>query len=327
MLLEQLTAPVLLFHDDRLDFANDAARQIFGTPRDGPTSPGSTLGHQGLAGAVAEAAASGQPVDVEVTRTGRVLEARAVPLGGNEVALLLTDLTETRRLEATRRDFVINASHELKTPAAAMQALAESLALAVDQDPPRARQMIARLRTESQRLSALVRELLDLSRLEESAASRHAAVDLAAVVRQQARHLADAAADRDVSIHVHGAEQAIVVGVPEDLRLVVANLLTNAIGYNRPGGDVEATVSKVDGSVLLEVADTGIGIAEADLARIFERFYRVDRARSRSVGGTGLGLAIVRHAVQRHNGEITVTSTPGEGSTFTVTLPVEGPGR
>jgi signal transduction histidine kinase len=327
MLLEQLTAPVLLFGNDGLDFANEAAREIFGIVGDAEGSPHDTLGHRGLAGAVVEALEGGTPVDVEVTVDGRVLEARAVPLGGHEVALLVTDLTETRRLEAMRRDFVVNASHELKTPAAAMQSLAESLALAVDQDPARARQMIGRLRAESERLSSLVRELLDLSRLEESAASRVAAVDLAAVVRQQARHLAGLARDRGVSIHVDGPEQATVVGVPEDLRLVVANLLMNAIGYNRPGGEVHASVSKSDGSVLLEISDTGIGIAESDLGRIFERFYRVDRARSRSVGGTGLGLSIVRHAVQRQGGEIAVTSTPGEGSTFIVVLPVEGAQR
>lgn len=262
-----------------------------------------------------------------MTRGGRILEARALPLGGHQVVLLVTDLTESRRLEATRRDFVINASHELKTPAAAMQALAESLALAVDQDPARARQMIALLHAESQLLSSLVRELLDLSRLEERAASRYVAVDLAVIVRRQARHRAELASDRGVSVHIDSTEPATVVGVPEDLRLVVANLLNNAIGYNRPGGEVHASVAKTDGAVVVEITDTGIGIAAADLDRVFERFYRVDRARSRSVGGTGLGLPIVRHAVQRHGGAITLKSTLGEGAAFTVVLPVEGPQR
>jgi signal transduction histidine kinase len=323
-LLERLTAPVLLFNDGGLSFANQAAREMFRISGGGDRPPAAVLGHGGLAGAVGEALATSQPVEVEVTTDGLVLQARAVPLGAGEAALLVTDLTEARRLEAMRRDFVTNASHELKTPAAAMQALAESLALAVDQDPARTRQMIDRLRDESQRLSSLVRELLDLSRLEEGPPSRYGAVNLAAIVRQQTTRMARTAEDLGVSVHAECPEPATVVGIPGDLRLVVMNLLSNAIGYNRRGGEVRISVAKTGAAVVLEVADTGIGIAEPDLARIFERFYRVDKARSRAAGGTGLGLSIVRHAVQRHGGQITVTSAPGEGSTFRVTLPVEG---
>jgi signal transduction histidine kinase len=281
------------------------------------------LGVEALADAVTEARETGRDVEVEVQRAERELVARASVTDQGEVALVVSDLTESKRVEAIRRDFVTNASHELKTPVAGMQALSESLSLAIDRDPDRA--MIGRLHLETELPAQLVRELLDLARLEEAAGpqGRHR-VDLSLLVRVQADRLRRLAAERDVDIRTDCPTSASVITLPEDLRLIVSNLLENAVRYNRPGGEVVASVRREGSDVVLEVADTGLGIPDADRDRIFERFYRVDKARSRAAGGTGLGLSIVRHAVHRHGGDITVSSVLGEGSTFRVVLPVEG---
>ncbi|CAN5122068.1 hypothetical protein BH20ACT9_BH20ACT9_09670 [soil metagenome] len=327
-LLENLPTAVLLFDDDGLAYANPAAASLFGLDGGGQgRSPMQVLGVAGLAGAVGEAREAQRPVEVEVARDDQTLVGRATLTTAGEVSLAVTDLTELRRLDAIRRDFVTNASHELKTPVAGIQALADSLALAVDRDPGRARALLSRLRRESERMATLVRELLDLARLEEASAARtRRHVPLADVVAGQVDRLAGAIADRDLRVEVSAPPDAGVVIVPEDLRLIVGNLLENAVLYNHRGGRVGVRVTRAGGRVTLEVSDTGIGIAEADRDRVFERFYRVDKARSRAAGGTGLGLSIVRHAVQRHGGSISVDSVLEEGSTFRVALPVEGSG-
>jgi signal transduction histidine kinase len=324
-LLEDLPTAVLLFSDRELAYANPAAEALFRVDRRSAGSPLQVLGVEGLADAVAEAAETGRTVEVEVQRVDRELSARASVTAEGEVALVVTDLTELKRIEALRRDFVTNASHELKTPVAGIQALSESLGLAIDRDPERARRMIERIQTEAERLAQLVRDLLDLARLEEYATGGgRIRVDLAALVREQTARLQPIAERRGVTVRVDSPQHASVVAQPEDLRLVVSNLLENAVQYNRRGGEVRARVRRGAGEVVLEIVDTGLGIADAEQDRIFERFYRVDKARSRQVGGTGLGLSIVRHAVQRHGGEVTVRSILGEGSTFRVVLPVEG---
>jgi signal transduction histidine kinase len=233
-----------------------------------------------------------------VEHDARHLVVRTSTTAEGWVALVLTDLTDVRRVEALRRDFVTNASHELKTPVAGIQALSESLAFALDRSPDRARAMIRRLQIESERLSQLVRDLLDLSRLEEGdAPARRQRVDLGQLVYVQLDRLSRYAADRDVKLHVDCPTPVRVVGNPADLRLIVANLLENAVQYNRAGGEARARLRREDATVVLEVADTGVGIPEADLDRVFERFYRVDKARSRLAGGTGLGLSIALHRV------------------------------
>jgi signal transduction histidine kinase len=325
-LLDLLEPAIVLFADRGLVYANRSAQRLLGPVREGD-DPETALGMKALSDAVVEAGESGRPVAIEVERDGRNLVAWAATTARGESALIISDLTDLHRVEAMRRDFVTNASHELKTPVAGIQALAESAGLALDRDPDRVREMIERLQQEAARLAGLVEELLDLSRLEEAAPARTEPVDLAELARRQAARLASTASKRRVAVTVDAAEAATVVGLPDDLRLVVINLLQNAIQYNRPGGEVKVSVRKRDGLVVMEVADTGIGIAEEDRDRIFERFYRVDRARSRAGGGTGLGLSIVRHAVQRHGGSITVDSAPDQGSTFRVSLPVEGAGR
>jgi signal transduction histidine kinase len=326
-LLDSLPIAVLLFSGGRLTYANPTATQLFSLEQRAGWSPLRVLGADVLAQAVDEVSETGQTVEVEVRRDDRELAACASATGENEVALAVTDLTETRRIESIRRDFVTNASHELKTPVAGIQALADSLSFALDRDPDRARMMVKRLQKEAARLAQLVRELLDLARLEEATAQRQygrCRVDLAALAREQTDRCSEVALREGVMLSCECDAPAWLVGVPEDLRLVVANLLENAIQYNRCGGTVHVSVRRRGGEVMLEIADTGLGIPESEQGRIFERFYRIDKGRSRAAGGTGLGLSLVRHAVERHGGRVTVESVLGEGSRFRVLLPVEG---
>ncbi|MEX2533070.1 MAG: ATP-binding protein [Nitriliruptoraceae bacterium] len=237
------------------------------------------------------------------------------------VLIVITDHTRERRVEELRRDFVVNASHELKTPVTSIQTLAEALAVVIRTKPSRVPQLIARLSAEAERLSALVTDLLDLRRLEERGEIGREPVNLAALIRNVVASEVQRADARNVTVAVDGPDTMIVDGVTADLEVIVKNLVVNAVKYNRDGGDVTVTLHSDGARVRLDVTDTGIGIPEDDLPRIFERFYRVDTARSRETGGTGLGLSIVRHAVELHDGQVTVTSRRGEGSTFTVVLP------
>ncbi len=327
-MLDNLPTAVLLFSAERLAYANPAARVLFSLGREGADwSPLRILGVDALVQAVSETRETGRTIEVEVRRDNRELLARASATGEDEVALAITDLTEIRRVESIRRDFVTNASHELKTPVAGILALSDSLGFALDRDPERARTMVARLQREAARLAQLVRELLDLARMEETLAQQEHGrrrIDLAELVRDQTERLQALAAQRRVALSCDCAEPAALVGVPEDMRVIVANLLENGIQHNRPGGTVHATAHRRGAQVVLEVIDTGVGIPESEQSRIFERFYRIDKGRSRAVGGTGLGLAIVRHATERHGGRVTVRSILGAGSTFRVVLPVEG---
>ncbi len=310
-LLDDLPLAVMLFTDGTLAYANPAGTELF-----------AALG-RGLRDAVAEAAETARVIEVDLASDGRDLRARASPTAAGEVAVVVSDLTETRRVEEMRRAFVTNASHELKTPVAGMQALADSLMIAIERDPDRAVRMVERLRGEAARLARLVRELLDLARLEEASMQRARRVDLCGVVKTQLDRLASAAERRGITFSTE-LEEASVVAVPEDIRLIVSNLIDNAVRYNREDGEVHIRVQRAGGEVTLEVSDTGIGIPASDRDRIFERFYRVDKARSRALGGTGLGLSLVRHAAERLGGRVSVASAVDKGSTFTVVLPVEG---
>ncbi len=326
-LLEELSSAVLVFSGDEITFANHAAQRMFALPRGPePRTSADVLTDDGeapLRDAVEEAREVGRAVDVEVERDGVVLAAHATELGAGETALVVRDVTRARRLAAVRRDFVVNASHELKTPVAGIQALAESLALALRHDPARGTRMVTRIEQEAARLASLVRDLLDLARLEERDGHQELRpVDVVQVVRTQVERLHDAADAQQVTVTTDMPPSGVVAATPEDVRSIVANLLENAVRYNRPGGTVTVRVTRHDGRVALEVADTGEGIAPDERERVFERFYRVDKARSRAAGGTGLGLALVRHAVQRLGGTITLDSEVGAGSTFRVELPV-----
>lgn len=322
--VEALPVAALLFGPDgHLVRANPAARSWLGIGATRRLTAAQALSSADLAAAVDEARALRRPVEVEARVDGRDAAVLAVPVA-DAVLVVVTDRSERRRVEAVRRDFVANASHELKTPVAGLQALADALTVTVGRDDERARALASRVADESERLGKLVGDLLDLHRVAEAGPVAVAPVDLAALVRRELARTGEAARAHGVTIDAALPEHAVVAGVEEDLRAVVANLLDNAVGYNRPGGEVSVTLTPGGGGWELVVRDTGIGIARHDLDRVFERFYRVDVARSRRTGGTGLGLSIVRNAVDRHGGTVRVESILGEGSTFTVTLPVGG---
>jgi signal transduction histidine kinase/HAMP domain-containing protein len=274
---------------------------------------------------VVEAAASSRDVASVEAETGapvRWLRATAVPVSGRDAVLLVvTDVTEAKRLEAVRRDFVANASHELKTPAASIQAMAETIQRATVDDPAVLPRFSAQLEREATRLSRIVADLLDLSRLE-TGSDLAELVRLDALVREEVGRFEQAASGAGVALEVDAAPVTPVRGSPRDLALLARNLIDNAIRYTKPGGRVEiAVVEGADGAVALKVADTGVGIPSRELPRIFERFYRVDLARSRETGGTGLGLAIVRHVTENHGGTVTVHSELGRGTRFEVRIP------
>jgi len=323
-LVDALAQPALLFDaDGRLQAANDAARTLTGMTegRHGITIIEST-GSTGIADTVERVRESRSPMTVDVERAGRDLRV-SVSLIDDETLVVLTDRTRERQIEDLRRDFVVNASHELKTPVTAIQTLGEAIAVTLADDPARAASLVKRLNGESERLARLVGDLLDLRRLEVAGPLERVPVDLAEVVRLVVAELLPRAESRGIGIDVDLPDSAPVAGVPADLEAVVKNLITNAVKYNRDGGSVDVTLRTQDAARVLRVADTGIGMRRQDLPRVFERFYRVDTARSRETGGTGLGLSIVRHAVERHGGNVQVESSLGEGSTFTVTLPID----
>jgi two-component system phosphate regulon sensor histidine kinase PhoR len=258
--------------------------------------------------------------EVDTGAPGRTLHASAVPLQEpGEILLILRDVTAERRVEAMRRDFVTDASHELKTPTAAIRAAAETVERAVIEDPAAAERFAAQLRRDAIRLSKIVSDLLDLSRLE-SEGSQLEPVRLDRVVGEELGRLREHAAEAGLQLDWQ-SDPVTVLGSAEDLSIVARNLLDNAIRHTAKGGTINVAVRASNGDATLEVQDTGIGIPSRDLPRIFERFYRVDRARSRETGGTGLGLSIARHVAERHGGRIEAESELGRGSTFRVTLP------
>jgi two-component system sensor histidine kinase SenX3 len=247
---------------------------------------------------------------------------RAARLGSRYVLVLAEDHTETHRLEEVRRDFVANISHELKTPIGAVGLLAEALDAASD-DPEQVRYFAASLTRESGRLGRLTQDIIELSRLQSAdPLNAPALVDIRAVIHSAVERNRVEAEARGIEIITRGGKHASVVGDTDMLAVAVHNLVANAVHYSPDGSRIGIGAAVTDqGVVEIAVTDQGDGIAEADRERIFERFYRVDPARSRRTGGTGLGLAIVKHIVQNHGGDIRLWSQLGSGSTFTIRLP------
>lgn len=292
-----------------------------------------------LASLVEHTLAGGGVVHQEITLRRphrRTLSLSSVALAGREggAVVVVRDTTESTRLGQVRRDFVANVSHELRTPLAAIRAYAETLRDGALDDPQTAGRFTERILDQSQRLQALLTDLLTLSKLESvDLPPRRDPVDLARAVGRAAEVVTPRAQALDVSLDVEAAETArvpAVAGEAASLERMLVNLLENAVKYNRPGGRVHVRLSPAEGpqgrpEVLLEVEDDGIGIPADALPRIFERFYRVDKGRSRDEGGTGLGLAIVKHVVQSHDGRIEVESEPGAGTLFRVHLPALPP--
>jgi signal transduction histidine kinase len=250
------------------------------------------------------------------------LRVRAMPLAhGGEVLVLLEDVTEELRARQIRTEFVSHASHELKSPIAGLHTLAEAVHQAIGDDPPAAARFSEKMIAESTRLARLIDDLLDLSRLEEAARIPDEMVSLSSIAQKEVEEIEPAGADKEVTLEASISPEVLVKGDGQQLTLMVRNLLDNAVRYTSGGGRVEIVVFAEDGSAVVRVSDTGIGIPREAQARIFERFYRVDKARSRERGGTGLGLAIVKHVVELHGGRVHVTSELGEGSVFTARLP------
>ncbi|MFL5766461.1 MAG: ATP-binding protein [Actinomycetota bacterium] len=303
---------------DGIVFGNEAAERHLGRlPETVATLP------PAMRTAVSQARAEGERVSVE-TELGapaRTLRGLCSPVAADgSVLLVLRDVTEAKRLDSVRRDFVTNASHELKTPAAAIQAIAETIRRATRNDPEVIPRFAEQLEHEAIRLSRIVSDLLDLSRLE-SGSELASDVRLDEIAREETGRFRPAAEQAGLTFEVDIAPTDPVRGSARDLSLLVRNLVDNAIRSTHAGGSVRVSAISVKGETLLEVADTGIGIPSRDLSRIFERFYRVDRARSRDTGGTGLGLAIVRHVAENHGGSVRVESELGLGTTFEVRLP------
>jgi two-component system sensor histidine kinase SenX3 len=251
-----------------------------------------------------------------------VVRGSVVAVDGRPVGALSTieDASERVRLDSVRTDLVANISHELKTPVGAIALLAETLA---DEDEP---EVIARLApkliAEAHRLSRIIDELLELSRIELGGQALNEVVDVTAVVGEAVALHAPLAAARDIPVRLDTEGHPSVPGNRRQLLSAVGNLVENAIKYSDPGAVVDVTVRTDGGEVVAAVHDHGIGIPGRDLDRVFERFYRVDKARSRETGGSGLGLSIVRHVMANHGGQVSVASVEGEGSTFTLRIPL-----
>jgi two-component system sensor histidine kinase SenX3 len=238
------------------------------------------------------------------------------------VIAVIDDISERRRLEEIRRDFVANVSHELKTPMGALGLLAETLV--TETDPAVAQRLASRIHTEAFRVSRIIDDLLDLSRIEAEEAPPREPVLVNLVMAEAVERVRAAAEQRDVKIELEEPDPPVaVMGDRRQLVSALYNLLENAVKFSYDGGSVRIAGRLVDDEIVLEIEDHGVGIPARDLERIFERFYRVDQGRSRTTGGTGLGLSIVRHVAANHQGRVDVDSREGEGSTFRLILPVQ----
>lgn len=273
-------------------------------------------------------------VELDLPRrgTGRgealAVSARVAPLGSRLVLLLVEDLTEARRIEAVRRDFVANVSHELKTPVGALSLLSEAVMDASD-DPEAVQRFAGRMEIEATRLTNLVQELIDLSRVQNDDPLEDAEpVRVEELVVEAVDRCRQQAGSKQITMASGGTADLFVWGNRSQLAAALGNLVENAVNYSpaRTRVGIAARKLAAPGGDLIEIAvtDQGIGISETDRERVFERFYRVDPARSRATGGTGLGLAIVKHVAASHGGEVTVWSSEGQGSTFTLRLPESG---
>jgi two-component system phosphate regulon sensor histidine kinase PhoR len=237
---------------------------------------------------------------------------------------MVEDITELRRLEQVRTDFVANVSHELKTPLTSIKGFVETLMDGAISNPQMAEKFLKIIMLEAERLTRLINDILSISKLESGMTEvTLERIQLDKMAFEAADMLRIHAAEKDVTINAHrNKKPTYIIGNPDRVEQMLINLIENGIKYNKPGGSVTVHVFGNDREANLTISDTGIGIAEEHLPRLFERFYRVDKGRSRSMGGTGLGLAIVKHIVRSMNGEIEVHSKIGEGTEFLVTLPV-----
>ena len=314
-------------------FANTAATQAFGGSGSGLEGNPFVwmLADEQVLEALRSSREEGRREVRLIERSGKqYFQVTTAPIldGGAWAALVVFhDITDVRRVEAMRRDFVANVSHELRTPLAAVKSVIETLQSGALEDPEVARDFLDRADTEVDRLVRMVEELLELSRIESGDSPLVAVpLDIGRVVRDAAGRLRPQAEKQGLELDVDvGPDLPMVQGDAEHLERVVVNLVHNALKFTPSGGSVVVRAAAANGAVRVEVSDTGAGILPEDLTRVFERFYKADR--SRESGGTGLGLAVARHTVEAHGGTIEAASKPGKGSTFAFTLPPASPAR
>ncbi|GAB3192277.1 sensor histidine kinase [Nesterenkonia suensis] len=299
---------------------------------------GHTVVHQELLELTARVRADGVIIDQdhELPRglqgeSSIVVHLRVAPLGDEYILILADDRTEFSRTQAVRHDFVANVSHELKTPVGAISLLTETIEDAAD-DEEAVRHFAQRLQRESSRLAALVQDIIELSRVQgKNVVHTGRPVDLGKVISEAVDRSKLPAEAKDIAIRVGGSLPRAVHGDHDQLTMAFRNLIDNAVRYSPEGTRIGVGLSSRDGIAQVTITDQGIGISPEDQERIFERFYRVDAARSRQTGGTGLGLSIVKHVITNHGGEVSLWSQQGRGSTFTVRIPEleegQGPGE
>jgi two-component system, OmpR family, phosphate regulon sensor histidine kinase PhoR len=317
-------------HNLHVTFFNDAFARAF---RIGAPNPGQPVAqimrdpalHALLSRVIRNRVAAREKISL-INAEGRIFDVQAAPLierGSAGAIATFHDVTELERLERVRRDFVANISHELGTPLAAIQGYAETLRDGALEDPENSRRFLNIIISHTERINRLASDLLMLSEIETeripAPAERISAVEVAeSALRTVAAH----ADEHRVLAYLNAADDVYITAHKGRLERAISNLLLNAINYNRPDGEVRIDVRRADGTARISVVDNGIGIATQDIPRIFERFYRVDKARSRDTGGTGLGLSIVKHVVERAGGSVVVESQLGKGSIFTLVFPL-----
>ena len=316
---------VLLNANDTVLSINPAAEAVFGTDEKCVGQDFLTVDRSLEVGkTIAEAKENGS-AQLQTERNGKIYQMNASRIGtppnAGGTVLLVFDITEKAFAERNRREFTANVSHELKTPLHSIMGCSELMenGLVKAEDMPR---FVSRIHSEASRLVTLVDDIIGLSQLDENAEFPKEEVDLLALAEEEVGALAATAKDKDIKISV-GGEEITVTGVRRLLHEIVYNLCDNALRYTEAGGKVGVTVGKEENEAVITVSDTGIGIPPEDLDRVFERFYRTEKSRSKETGGTGLGLAIVKHAALYHGGDIEVESVLGAGSTFTLRLPLE----
>lgn len=322
----------LLILDDagRIEVVNPAARDILSINEGsalGRTVIEATLSHE-FAQLVERVLRTRRPATLEITFPGppeRRVQCYVTTLGeSGEIsgtAVVMHDVTSARQVDAMRRDFVGNVSHELRTPLASIRAMAETIALRGRDNPEVTRDYSESIVKETERMTRLADDLIEIARMEghERPMGRDD-MKIAQIVADVASHLSAAAGRKGVSVDLDVRSDLVTKGDADALWQILVNLVDNAITYTPQGGRISISAEEQDGSVAISVVDTGIGIPSGDIPRIFERFYRVDKARSRASGGTGLGLSIVKHLVEAYGGAITVRSELGKGSIFTFTV-------
>jgi two-component system, OmpR family, sensor histidine kinase SenX3 len=311
---------VICDRDGEVVFSNTAAGRYL------TSAPTDALAVQAVSELTREALAGHSPdrqLDL-LAPSRHSLSIRAFPIIGAEgvegAVVVVEDITDRLRLESVRRDFVANVTHELKTPTGALALLAETIE--GEDDPEVISRLAQRMGSEADRLVRIIDDLLDLSRIEVNETPQKVLVPVDEIVGEAIDSLQALAGNLEVTVKIGDCPHDLAVpGDRRDLVSAVSNLVDNAIKYSEAGGEVYVEMREMGPGIEVSVTDRGVGIPSRDLERIFERFYRVDRARSRATGGTGLGLSIVRHVAANHGGSVTVESKEGEGSTFVLSLP------